>query len=181
MDKIEDLAAFMQDRQLLLTTAESCTGGLIASLLVDVPGAGRVMECAFVVYSPQAKQHMLGVSEQTLADFNLTSEEVATEMALGALARCKANLAVSNTGVADSTDDDIPAGTQCFAWAFQDDESGSQTDSQTRSPTVFAETRRFDGDRHAIRDAAAHYALARIPHYYRQFSQKALSDEQSTD
>ncbi|RYZ92319.1 MAG: ompetence-damaged protein, partial [Moraxellaceae bacterium] len=44
------------------------------------------MECAFVVYSPQAKQHMLGVSEQTLADFNLTSEEVATEMALGALA-----------------------------------------------------------------------------------------------
>jgi PncC family amidohydrolase len=173
MDKIEDLAAFMQDKQLLLTTAESCTGGLIASLLVDVPGAGRVMECAFVVYSPQAKQHMLGVSEQTLADFNLTSEEIATEMALGALARCKANLAVSNTGVADSTDDDIPAGTQCFAWAFQDAEAGS--------PTVFTETRRFDGDRHAIRDAAAHYALARIPHHYYQFSQRALSDEQSTD
>ncbi|QEI08647.1 CinA family protein [Pigmentiphaga aceris] len=173
MDKIEAVVEFMKARELVLTTAESCTGGLISSLLVDMPGAGSVLACAFVVYSPQAKQHMLGVSPETLANFNLTSEPVATEMALGALTRCEANLAVSNTGVADCTDDDIPAGTQCFAWAFQAGEGVA--------PTVFAETRRFSGDRNTIRDAAARYALARIPHYHRKFSEEACPNEQSAD
>lgn len=172
MDKIEAVAAFMKDQKLVLATAESCTGGLISSLLVDVPGAGSVLECAFVVYSPQAKQHMLGVSEQTLADFNLTSEQVATEMALGALSRCKANVAVSNTGVADQTDDEIPPGTQCFAWAFQHPDG---------EPTVFVETQRFQGDRNAIREAAARYALSRIPTYRRQLSREILTDEQPAD
>lgn len=173
MNSIETVAAFMRDKDLVMASAESCTGGLISALLADVPGAGQVLECAFVVYSPKAKQRLLGVSAQTLAQFNLTSEQVAIEMAIGAVSRSDANVAVSNTGVVDDTDDDIPAGTQCFAWAYQRED--------TDPPAVFSETRRFEGDRTAIRHAAAQYALSRIPHYFRQLSDEVMSDEQSAD
>jgi PncC family amidohydrolase len=154
----EDIAEFMQRESLLLVTAESCTAGLIAAKLADVPGAGQLLDCAFVVYSPQAKQRCLDVSEKTLKHYNLTSEEVAREMVLGALARSRANTAISNTGIADESIDGIPAGTQCFAWAFQ----------RNGATTVFSETRRFDGDRNAIREASALYALERIPHYFKK-------------
>ena len=159
METLERLAAFMKDHCLLLVTAESCTAGLIAARLADVPGAGALLDCAFVVYSPQAKQRCVGVRPETLERHNLTSEAVAREMAQGALARSRANLAISNTGVADATDDEIPAGTQCFAWAF------APPDGDGPAP-VFSETRRFPGDRQAVREASAQYALQRIPHYF---------------
>jgi len=173
MHTVESVAAFMQDNHLVLASAESCTGGLISALLADVPGAGAVLECAFVTYSPEAKQRLLGVSAKTIAEFNLTSEPIAIEMAIGAVSRSDANVAVSNTGLADSTDDEIPAGTQCFAWAFQPHDEDT--------PIVFAETRRFDGDRTQIREAAARYALSRVPHYFSQLPEEAKPDERSAD
>lgn len=166
LKKAEDVANFMRDQSLMLVTAESCTGGLIAAILADIPGAGQLLDSAFVTYSPEAKQRCLAVKPETLENFNLTSEEVAREMALGALSNSRANVSVSNTGVTDDTDKDIPAGTQCFAWAF---EMGEESDE----PRIFSETRRFDGDRTAIRDASARYALERIPHYFREV-QKGL-------
>lgn len=99
--------------------------------------------------------------DETLANFNLTSEEVAREMAWGALDASNANLAVSNTGVADSVDPEVPSGTQCFAWVFK----GS--DGQR---TTFSETRRFEGDRSAIRAASARYALQRIAELHARLS-----------
>ena len=159
MQRIEDIAEYMTDKSLLLVTAESCTAGLIAATLADIPGAGQLLDCAFVVYSPYAKQRCLNVKDETLAEHNLTSEPVAKEMAIGALHNSRANVAVSNTGVADnSTDDDIPAGTQCYAWAFRD---GADS-----TPTVFTETRQFTGNRTQIRVSSAHYALTRIPYYF---------------
>lgn len=154
---VADVARFMHGGKLCLTTAESCTAGLIAATLADIPGAGALLDCAYVVYSTSSKQHCVGVRAQTLQRFNLTSEEIAREMALGALKNSCANVAVANTGVTDDTDPAIPAGTQCFAWAFLDSRSGS--------PKVYSETQRFDGDRHRIRESAALYALSRIPHY----------------
>lgn len=118
MDDMPPIADYMKGHRLMLVTAESCTAGLIASRLAEVPGAGKLLECAYVVYSPEAKQRCLGVRKETIERCNLTSEEVAREMAAGALARSDANLAVSNTGVTDDTDPRIPAGTQCFAWPF---------------------------------------------------------------
>lgn len=162
MDTIEEVAEFMKQRELLLVTAESCTAGLIAARLADIPGAGALLDCAFVVYSPEAKQHCLDVSPQTMERFNLTSEEVAREMALGAIQRSRANMAISNTGVADSTDDAIPPGTQCFAWAFE--QIGQ--DGKPAEPIVFTETRRFPGDRNEVREASAEYALQRIPFHF---------------
>ncbi|MFW7342084.1 CinA family protein [Pollutimonas sp. H1-120] len=158
---IEDVASFMCDRSLMLVTAESCTGGLIAATLADMPGAGQLLDCAFVTYSPEAKKRCLSVKPETLESCNLTSEAVAREMAVGALKNSRANVAVSNTGVVDGTDRDIPAGTQCFAWAFKAEASGQPSRS-----ALFSETRRFAGDRTEIRTAAARYALERIPHYF---------------
>jgi len=157
----EEVADFMRDRSLMLVTAESCTGGLIAALLADIPGAGRLLDCAFVTYSPESKKRCLSVGAETLERCNLTSETVAREMAAGALKNSRANVAVSNTGVVDDTDRDIPAGTQCFAWAFS-----PRPDGESARQAMFSETRRFEGDRTEIRTAAARYALERIPHYF---------------
>ncbi len=119
MNAIERVAAYMHEHSLQLVTAESCTAGLIAATLADIPGAGALLDCAFVTYSPQAKQKCLGVAARTLQRHNLTSEAVAREMALGAARNSPANVAISNTGVTDGTDPDIPAGTQCYAWVFK--------------------------------------------------------------
>ncbi|KQW00881.1 CinA family protein [Rhizobacter sp. Root1221] len=155
-----ELIHFLKARSLKLVTAESCTAGLIASSIADVEGAGDLLECAFVAYSPAAKERCLGVRPETIARFNLTSEAVAREMAEGALRGSCASLAISNTGVTDDVDPDIPAGTQCYGWAFRDGD---------RSPVVFSETRQFDGDRNEIRRRSADYALARIPHWHALF------------
>ena len=152
-------AHYLKENALVLVTAESCTGGLIASRLAAVPGAGQVLESAFVVYDPKAKHRHLGVKKSTLERFNLTSEPVALEMARGALAHSEADLAISNTGVADDSDPQVPAGTQCFGWAFRE---GNRIQ-------VFTETRRFEGERNQVRETAADYALQRIAHYHRRF------------
>ena len=154
MHNLQSIADYMTRNQLMLVTAESCTAGLIASRLAEVPGAGKLLECAYVVYSPRAKQRCLGVSAQTIERYNLTSEPVAREMASGALLRSDANVAVSNTGVTDATDPQIPAGTQCFAWVFKRRDGGQD---------IHSETRRFEGSRNEIREAAADFALHRIP------------------
>jgi PncC family amidohydrolase len=154
MKDLEKVADYMKRNQLTLVTAESCTAGLIASRLAEVPGAGQLLDCAYVVYSPEAKQRCLDVKAETIERCNLTSEEVAREMALGALPRSDANVAVSNTGVVDDTDPSIPAGTQCFAWVFKRSDGGQ---------SVHSETHRFEGERNQIREAAADFALRRIP------------------
>lgn len=147
------ITAYMKANGLTLVTAESCTAGLIASTIVDTPGAGELLDCAFVTYSPAAKERCLGVRRETWTRHNLTSEPVAREMALGALARSDADIAIANTGVADAVDPAIAAGTQCFAWAFR---------GSAGAPFVVTETRVFPGDRNTVRHRSARYALARI-------------------
>lgn len=83
-----------------LATAESCTGGLIAAALTEVPGSSDVVDRAFVTYSDDAKKQMLGVKAATLNAHGAVSEAVAREMVLGALAKSKAKIAVSVTGIA---------------------------------------------------------------------------------
>jgi len=155
----EIAARYLKDHSLVLATAESCTAGLIASRLADVKGAGAVLEVAFVVYDPKAKQRVLGVKQQTIERFNLTSEEVALEMARGALANSDADVAVSNTGVTDDTDPDIAPGTQCYAWVFR---KGLLADE------AFTERKVFEGSRHAIRGASADHALLRLVEHHRR-------------
>lgn len=74
------LVDYLRDHDLRLTTAESCTAGQIVTLLAEVPGSGSLIESGYVVYSPEAKQRLLGVSPRTIKTFNLTSREVAEEI-----------------------------------------------------------------------------------------------------
>lgn len=161
MQNIEDVLRLLQRRELTLSTAESCTCGLMASLLGDLPGCGQVLDSGFVVYSPKAKNRLLGVSFETIEQFGLTSEEVATEMAIGALNASGAMIAVANTGVADDAQED-EGGTQCYAWALMRGER----------QVVVSETVRFDGDRVEIRKQAARHGLMQIPERLAQLERK---------
>jgi nicotinamide-nucleotide amidase len=87
-------------RKLMIATAESCTGGLVAGALTDIPGSSDVIDRGFVTYSNEAKRAMLGVEATTLATFGAVSKETATAMAVGALERGDVDLAVSITGIA---------------------------------------------------------------------------------
>ncbi|HTU11924.1 MAG TPA: nicotinamide-nucleotide amidohydrolase family protein [Allosphingosinicella sp.] len=90
------------ERTLVLATAESCTGGMLASLLTDVQGVAHVFDRGFVTYSEAAKTEMLGVSAALIAARGAVSREVATAMAEGALSRSRANIALAITGFADT-------------------------------------------------------------------------------
>jgi nicotinamide-nucleotide amidase len=85
---------------LMLATAESCTGGLVAAFLTEIAGSSAVVDRAFVTYSNAAKTDMLGVPASLIAAYGAVSAEVATAMATGALAKAGADLAVAVTGIA---------------------------------------------------------------------------------
>jgi nicotinamide-nucleotide amidase len=87
-------------RKLTISTAESCTGGLVAGALTDIPGSSDVIDRGFITYSNDAKRVMLGVKATTLLTFGAVSKETATAMAIGALERAGVDLAVSVTGIA---------------------------------------------------------------------------------
>ncbi len=90
------------DRDLMFATAESCTGGMLASLLTDLPGVAHAFDRGFVTYTNEAKNEMLGVSLDLIEEKNAVSKEVAIAMAEGALERSRAHIALSVTGFADT-------------------------------------------------------------------------------
>ena len=96
----ERLVAVLTQKGLTITTAESCTGGLIAGTLVNVAGASEVLNEGYVTYSNEAKERLLGVSHETLEQFGAVSAQTAREMALGAARAAKADVALSSTGIA---------------------------------------------------------------------------------
>ncbi|WP_370032335.1 CinA family protein [Qipengyuania mesophila] len=98
------------DRDLQLATAESCTGGLLASLLTDIPGCSHAFERGFVVYSDAAKCDLLGVARELVKDCGAVSRDVALAMAQGGLRRSEADIAVSITGFAGPGGEDDEEG-----------------------------------------------------------------------
>ena len=113
----------------MIATAESCTGGLIAGAITDVAGSSDVFDRGFVTYSNGAKVQMLGILSETLNTHGAVSEEVAREMAEGALARSAATLAVSVTGIAGpGGSEHKPEGRVCFGLAVK----GQPTRTETR-------------------------------------------------
>lgn len=96
----EQVVRLLQERRFTITTAESCTGGLIAGTLVNVAGASDVLCEAYVTYSNEAKQRLVGVGAETLEQFGAVSGQTAYEMAAGAARAAGADVALSSTGIA---------------------------------------------------------------------------------
>ena len=96
----EQVVRLLKERNLTITAAESCTGGLIAGTLVNVAGASDVFGEAYVTYSNEAKQRLVGVRPETLEQFGAVSEETAYEMAAGAARAAGADVGLSSTGIA---------------------------------------------------------------------------------
>ncbi|MEQ3710930.1 MAG: CinA family protein [Tateyamaria sp.] len=136
-----------KERGIMIATAESCTGGMVAAALTDIPGSSAVVERGFVTYTNQAKIDMLGVSPATLDAHGAVSEEVAREMAAGALSHAPVNLTVSITGIAGPGGSEFkPEGRVCFGIA---DKTG-----------VVSETVEFGAPgRAVVRAAAKDHAL----------------------
>ena len=146
-DLTGQLAHLLPSRGLMLCTAESCTGGLIAAACTERAGSSLWFERGFVSYSNASKTDLLGVPPDLIARHGAVSQEVARAMAAGALAHARAELAVAVTGVAGpgGGSADKPVGTVWLAWAL-----GSQ---------VRTELRHFEGDRSAVRQATVARAL----------------------
>jgi nicotinamide-nucleotide amidase len=108
----------LRERGASLTTAESCTGGLIASMLTRIPGSSDCFHAGFVTYSNAIKHSVLGVLEKTLAAYGAVSEEVVREMAQGAMQRSGADYAIAVSGIAgpDGGSPEKPVGTVWLAW-----------------------------------------------------------------
>ncbi len=141
------VAALLLSRGLMLATAESCTGGLIAGACTDLAGSSLWFERGFVSYSNAAKIELLGVAPELIERHGAVSEPVARAMASGALVHSAAQVALAVTGVAGpgGGSADKPVGTVWFAWAM-----GQQ---------VRSERQQFGGDRAAVRQATVEHAL----------------------
>ena len=136
------------ERELMVTTAESCTGGLVAGALTAIAGSSGWFERGFVTYSNHAKIEMLGVAPDLIETYGAVSEETARAMAQGALLESRAQAALSVTGIAGPAGGtrDKPVGTVCFGWVLLEQD-------------VHSETMHFDGDREHVREQSVRHAL----------------------
>ncbi len=144
----EDVGARLQSLGLMLSAAESCTGGWVSKTLTDIVGSSAWLDRGFVTYSNAAKQDMLGVRAKTLHDSGAVSEAVVSEMAVGALQRSRSQVSVAISGIAGpgGGSADKPVGTVWLAWG------------RAGAPPL---TRciRIDGDREQVRVQAVRVAL----------------------
>ncbi|HHT0592339.1 TPA: CinA family protein [Legionella anisa] len=151
---IIEISAILKKKNWQLVTAESCTGGLIASYLTEISGSSVWFERGFVTYSNLAKEELLSVPKQLIEEYGAVSEPVAQAMAIGALQHSAGHVAVSVTGIAgpDGGSLEKPVGTVCFGWA-----------AQGMNPRILR--KQFTGNRHDIRLAACQEALSGILSY----------------
>lgn len=155
MSVVVQLLDMSKVRGVMITCAESCTGGLLAAALTDLPGSSAMFDRGFVTYTNASKIDLLGVLEDTLAAHGAVSEAVAREMAMGALARSEAQIAVAITGIAGpGGSEQKPEGRVCFGLATVEG--------------VQAETRDFGAaGRDAVRLAARDHALSLLLEAFR--------------
>ncbi len=145
----EQLGQQLLQKQLMLVSAESCTGGWIAEAITAIPGSSKWFERGYVTYSNAAKQELLGVTEKTLQQHGAVSEQTAEAMAAGALQHSHAQVSVATTGIAgpDGGSVEKPVGLVWLGFA---------------SHNVFSDftiAKQFNGDRYTVREQAVSFAL----------------------
>lgn len=133
---------------ILLACAESCTGGFVSKVITDIPGSSEWFDRGFITYTNQAKQELLGVPAETVAEHGAVSEQTARAMAAGAIRHSQAAITIAITGIAGPGGGrlDKPVGMVWFAWA-------------TRDGHIESESLQFLGDRDGVRRQAVAHAL----------------------
>ena len=148
---LQKVSKKLHEKKLLLVSAESCTGGLLAKKITDLAGSSSIFDRGFVTYSNNSKQEMLGVQKNTIDGFGAVSENVVKEMAIGALENSNADISIAISGVAgpDGGSKEKPVGMVCFGF-------------MTRNDSVKAITKYFEGDRENVRVLAVDFALKEV-------------------
>ena len=143
----EELVEILTKKQYKITTAESCTGGLVAATIVNVSGASEVFQAGFVTYANEAKEKELGMKSETLQTYGAVSEKTAKEMAIGCAAHAKAQVGISTTGIAGPGGGtaEKPVGLVYIGCAVRSN--------------VYVEKNVFSGDRQQVRRQAADRAI----------------------
>lgn len=143
----EELVEILTKKQYKITTAESCTGGLVAATIVNVSGASEVFQAGFVTYANEAKEKELGVKSETLQTYGAVSEKTAKEMAIGCAAHAKAQVGISTTGIAGPGGGtaEKPVGLVYIGCAVRSN--------------VYVDKNVFSGDRQQVRRQAADRAI----------------------
>lgn len=149
-DNSAKLINFLREKGYTITTAESCTGGLISATLVNVAGASYVLNEAYVTYANSAKERLIGVRHETLCEHGAVSEQTAYEMAKGAAKAASADCAIAVTGIAgpDGGTKDKPVGTVYAGYYV--------------CGRIIVEKYQFDGDRYEVRQQTARKTIDRI-------------------
>lgn len=149
----EKVGEALKSKKLLLSVAESCTGGGVSCALTEIAGSSEWFDCGFVPYSNSAKTEMLNIPASLIAQHGAVSEEIAAAMADGALANSEAHVAISTTGIAGpgGAVPGKPVGTVCFGWRV-----GGVTHTERKV---------FSGDRHAVREQTVAHALNKLLRY----------------
>lgn len=147
MNVAEEVVSLLKEKNYFVTTVESCTGGLVASAIVDVSGASSVFEKGYVTYSDSAKAQMVGVDGNIINKYGVVSVEVAEQMAVCGKRVAHTECSIATTGVAGPTGgtDEVPVGTVCIAVAVNE--------------AVNVKRYVFDGDRTDVRKQAVEMAL----------------------
>jgi nicotinamide-nucleotide amidase len=148
---VEELAQLLLKNEWRLSTAESCTGGLVSASLTQLAGSSNWFERGYVTYSNEAKSEDIGVESHLIETHGAVSEQVAKAMAIGAKQSSNSNMALSITGIAGPTggSKEKPVGTVCFAWILDNDQ-------------VFSETKLFSGDRSTVREQASQFVIEHL-------------------
>ena len=149
LELVSQVGETLTKKDMMIVTAESCTGGMIAQYLTAVAGSTAWFDRAYVTYSYESKEEMLGVNKDTIIKKGAVSEACVAEMAIGALQQSHAKISVACSGIAGpgGGSPDKPVGTVWLAWAMQGHEE------------VVTECHQFDGDRENVRLQATEKAL----------------------
>ncbi len=149
-----ELAEQLRTKNLKITLAESCTGGLLAAQLTDLSHASQWFDRGFVTYSNEAKTELIGVSPTLIENHGAVSEEVAQAMARGALANSRAQVSIAITGIAGPGGGTAnkPVGMVCFAWGI----------AHKGLINIHSKTKQFSGDRQMVREQACVFALQEL-------------------
>jgi nicotinamide-nucleotide amidase len=147
----QELARVLIKNHWHLSTAESCTGGMVAASITELAGSSEWFERGYITYSNQSKSEDIDVSQNLIEQHGAVSDQVARAMALGAKQNSGSDLSLSITGIAGPTggSPEKPIGTVCFAWALANDQ-------------IVSETKHFEGNRQQIRQQACDFSLRKL-------------------